>query len=77
VFPQCPAEADELFRPRTKGTRPGKVVLLGSLGLDTTSVAFRAHPPEGTLKRRKSILPCGDDSFLALQLPLLGKELLP
>jgi hypothetical protein len=75
VLHQCPTE--ELFRPGTKGMRPGKVVLLGSLCLDVTSVVFHAHPPKGTVKHLQSILPCGDDSFPAFQLPLPGEDLLP
>jgi hypothetical protein len=49
VLPRL-TELDELFRPGTKGTHPGKGVLLGSLGLGVSAVAFRVHPPEGTLE---------------------------
>jgi hypothetical protein len=73
---QCPAEADGLFRSATKGVCPGKLVLLGSLGLDVTGITFYAHPPKGTLECYQSILPCGDGSFPAFKLPLPGKELL-
>jgi hypothetical protein len=77
VLLQHPAEADELFRPGNKGAHSGKVVLLGSLGLDMTVIMFLAHPSQGTLQHRQSILPCGDRYFPAFQLPLSGKELLP
>jgi hypothetical protein len=40
VLLQCLTEADELFRPGTKGARPGNVVLLGSLDLYATSITF-------------------------------------
>jgi hypothetical protein len=40
VLLQRSVEANELFRPRTKGADPGKVVLLGNLGLDMTGIAF-------------------------------------
>jgi hypothetical protein len=50
VLLQRPAEADELFRLGTKCAHPGKVVMLGSLVLDTTDITFRVHPPKGTLE---------------------------
>jgi hypothetical protein len=53
-----------------KGTHPGKLVMLGSLGLDTTSIMFHAHPPKRVLEHHQSILPCSDGSFPAFQLSL-------
>jgi hypothetical protein len=40
VLLQCLTKVDELFRPGTKGAHLGNVVLLGSLGLYATSIAF-------------------------------------
>jgi hypothetical protein len=51
VLLQCLAKADELFRQRTKEACSTKVVLLGSLGLDVTGIAFHVHPTKGTLER--------------------------
>jgi hypothetical protein len=76
VLLQCPTEVDELFRPGNKGAHSNKVVLLGSLGLDMTVITFLAHPSQGMLQHRQSILPCGDRYFPAFHLPLSGKELL-
>jgi hypothetical protein len=50
VLLQCPTEADELFRLGTKCAHPSKVVLLGSLVLDTTDITVCVHPPKGTLE---------------------------
>jgi hypothetical protein len=50
VLLQHPVEVDELFRPRTIGARSGKVVLLGSLGLNTTGITSHVHPPRARLK---------------------------
>jgi hypothetical protein len=74
---QRAVEANELFRLGTKGTHPGKVVLLGSLILAMTRITFQAHPPKGMLEHRQSILPCGDGSLPTFQLSPLDKELLP
>jgi hypothetical protein len=49
-FLQCPTEVNELFRSGARGTRPGKEVMPGSLGLDPVGVTFYAHPPEGALE---------------------------
>jgi hypothetical protein len=54
--------------------RPSKEVLLDSLISDTLDITFRAHLPKGALESRQSILPRGDGTFPAIQLPLLGKE---
>jgi hypothetical protein len=66
VLLQRLTEADELFRPGTKGVRLSKAVLLGSLGQDMTGVTLHVHPPKGKLKRHQSILSCGDGSFPAI-----------
>jgi hypothetical protein len=76
VVPQCLVEVDELFRPGTRGAHPSKVVLLGSLGLDVPGITFLVRPLKGVLKSHQFILPHGGDAFPAIQLPLLGKEVL-
>jgi hypothetical protein len=63
---QCLIEVDELFRPGTRGTHQGKVVLLGSLGLDALGNTFHAHPLNGALESRLSILPHDDGAFPAI-----------
>jgi hypothetical protein len=71
-----PVVANELFRPGTRSVCPCREVLVDSLGLGKIGIMFYVHLPKGTLKSSQSILPCGDDAFPAIQLPLLGKELL-
>jgi hypothetical protein len=46
-----------------------------SLGSDTIDVMFHEHLSKGVLKGRQYILPRGDGTFPAIQLPLPGKEL--
>jgi hypothetical protein len=66
----------ELFRAGTRGTRPGKEVLLDSHGLDTLGITFHACIPKRTRESHQAILPRGDGAFPTIQLLLLGKELL-
>jgi hypothetical protein len=40
-----------------------------------TGITFRAHLSKGALKGCQSIVPRGDGTFHAIQLPILGKEL--
>jgi hypothetical protein len=68
-------EFGELFGPGAGDTRLGKEALLDSIGSGMTSVMFHAHLSMGVLKGRQSILPCGDATLSAIQLPLLSKEL--
>jgi hypothetical protein len=68
-------EVSELFGPRAVDRHLGEQVLLGSLGSDVIDVKFCEHLPMGALKGRQTILPCGDGTFPAIQLPLPGKEL--
>jgi hypothetical protein len=75
VFLQCPIEVDELFGPGARDMRLGEEVLLDSLSSNVTDVTFCEHLSKGTLKGCQSILPRGDGTFLAIQLPLPGKEL--
>jgi hypothetical protein len=49
VFLQHLIEVKRVLAAESKGAHPGKVVLLGSLGLDMFGVAFHAHPPKGEL----------------------------
>jgi hypothetical protein len=53
----------------------GEEVLLDNLSSDATGIMFRVHLSKGVLKGYQAILPHGDDTFPAIQLPLLGKEL--
>jgi hypothetical protein len=75
TFLQCPVEVGELFGPVARDTHLGEGVLLDSLNSDVTCVMFRVHLSKGALKGHQSILPCGNGTFSAIQLPLLGKEL--
>jgi hypothetical protein len=52
------------------------VILLGSLGLDAVSITFQAHHPKGALGSHQSTLPCSNDAFSTVQLPLPSEELL-
>jgi hypothetical protein len=60
-----------------KSTHPSQVVLQDGLSPCALGIVFCVHPSQGTLEHCQSILPCGDGSSLAFQLPLLSKELLP
>jgi hypothetical protein len=66
AFLQRPVEADELFRPGTRGARRGREVMLDSLSLGVTGIMFYVHHSKGALKRRESILPCDDGAFPAI-----------
>jgi hypothetical protein len=66
----------ELFTPRTRGAHPGKEAPLDSLGMDARGITFRVCHPKRTHESHQPIVPCGDGTFPAIQLPLLGKELL-
>jgi hypothetical protein len=61
-------EVDALFRPRARGVRPGKEVLLGSLYLDVLDIMFYAHRPKGALESHLSIIPRSDGTFPAIKL---------
>jgi hypothetical protein len=74
-FLQHPVVVGGLFGPGARDACLGKEVLLDSLGSDVTGVTFHEHLSKGMLKGHQSILPCGDDTFPAIQLPLPGKEL--
>jgi hypothetical protein len=50
AFLQRPAEVDELPGPRTGGTHLGEEIPLGSIGMDTTSITFRACLPKARAK---------------------------
>jgi hypothetical protein len=52
------------------------VVLPGSLSLGVHNITFHAHPPKGMLRNCQLILPRNDGAFHAVQLHLLGEELL-
>jgi hypothetical protein len=75
VFLQRPVEVGKLFGPEAGDAHLGKEVLLDSLSSDTTDITFHEHLSKGTLKGRQSILPHGDGTFPAIQVPLPGKEL--
>jgi hypothetical protein len=53
-----------------------EVILLDSLGLCALNISFQAWPSKGELKSYQPIFPRNDGPFPAVQLPLLGKELL-
>jgi hypothetical protein len=53
----------------------GEEFLLDNLSLDATGITFYEHLSKSALKGRQYILPHGDATFLAIQLPLPGKEL--
>jgi hypothetical protein len=53
----------ELFRPGTRGARPGKEVALDSLSLDTLGITFHVCLPKHTRESRQSILPRGDGAL--------------
>jgi hypothetical protein len=56
--------------------RPSEVILPDSLGLGSLSVMLHAHLPMGVLGGHEPILPSNNGTLPAVQLPLLGKELL-
>jgi hypothetical protein len=75
AFLQCPVKVGELSGPRARDAHLGKEVLLDSFDSDATSIMFCTHLSKGALKGYQSILPCGDGTFPAIQLPLPSKEL--
>jgi hypothetical protein len=75
AFLQRPVEVDELFRPGARDVHLGEEVLLDSLSSEASDVMFCEHLSKGVLKGHQAILPHSDGTFLAIQLPLLGKEL--
>jgi hypothetical protein len=75
AFLQHPVEADELFGHGTRGTHLGKEVLLDSHDSNVTGTMFRVQLSKGVLKSCQSIIPRGDGTFPAIQLPLLDKNL--
>jgi hypothetical protein len=68
-------EVGELFGPGARDAHLGEEVLLDNLGSGATDVTFCEHLSKGMLNGRQSILPRGDGTFPAIQLPLLSKEL--
>jgi hypothetical protein len=76
VLLQHPVEVDGVFKDGSKGTRSGKVVLLGSLSLDVLGVAVHACLSKGMLRSCQSILPRSNGIFPTVHLPLSGEELL-
>jgi hypothetical protein len=77
AFLQCPVEAGELYGPRTRDACLGKEVLLDSLGSDVMGIMFYEHLSKGALKGCQSILPRGDGTFPAIQLPRFGQGATP
>jgi hypothetical protein len=74
AFLQHPVEVSELSGFGARDTRLGEVVLLNNLGSDMTGVTFHMHHSKAVLKSCQSILPCGDGTIPAIQLPLPGKD---
>jgi hypothetical protein len=64
----------ELSGPGTRDAHLGEEVLLDNLGSDATGTMFHVHISKGA--KRLPIHPlCGDGTFPAIQLTLLGKGL--
>jgi hypothetical protein len=57
AFLQHPAKVGELLGPRTRGTRLGKEILLGSISTDMISVTLCAHLPKHARDGSQSFLP--------------------
>jgi hypothetical protein len=75
VFLRRLAKVMELFRLGTRGTHLSKEVLLDNLGLDALGITLCAHLFKGVRESHQSILPHGDGTLPAIQLPLSGMEL--
>jgi hypothetical protein len=75
AFLQCPVVVGELFGPGARDAHLGEEVMLDSLSSAMTGIMFHAYLSKGMLKSHQSILPHGNGTLLAIQLPLPSKEL--